>query len=349
MMSGKSRNKKHLLEIEAKYYSHCKQSGYSDSVAKEVWRQIESFAGYSFSKAHSASFAVESFQSLYLKTYYPIEFMTAVINNFGGFYTTRVYINEARNAGATIHLPCVNRSNYYTVLYGTDLFLGLIHIKDLESTVAQLIPQERVTNGNYTSLQDFVTRTHILLEQLIILIRIGAFRFTGENKKALLWEAHVLLNKSAKPEYPKLFTSPVKSFALPVFETDTLEDAYDEIELLGFPVTISMFDMLRTDYRGDITPNELINYVGKEIRMVGDFVTAKYVPTVRKETMAFGTFLNHEGKFFDTVHFPPSFRTYPFKGRGVYLIKGKVVEEFGFPSIEVDKMAKLPIKSDPRI
>ena len=85
MMSGKGRNKKHLLEIEEKYYSNCKQFGYPEAVAKEVWRQIESFAGYSFSKAHSASFAVESFQSLYLKTYFPIEFMTAVINNFTGY------------------------------------------------------------------------------------------------------------------------------------------------------------------------------------------------------------------------------------------------------------------------
>ena len=71
MMSGKSRNKKHLNEIADKYYAHCKHAGYSDTLAKEVWRQIESFAGYSFSKAHSASYAVESFQSLYLKTFFP--------------------------------------------------------------------------------------------------------------------------------------------------------------------------------------------------------------------------------------------------------------------------------------
>ena len=53
MMSGKSRNKKHLKEIEEKYFSHCKKMGYADALSKEVWRQIESFAGYSFSKANS--------------------------------------------------------------------------------------------------------------------------------------------------------------------------------------------------------------------------------------------------------------------------------------------------------
>src|SRR5690606_31705417 len=99
MMSGKHRSAKHLKEIEQKYYDNCKKAEYSEALAKEVWRQIESFAGYSFSKAHSASFAVESFQSLYLKTYYPREFYVAVINNFGGFYSTWVYVNEAQKHG----------------------------------------------------------------------------------------------------------------------------------------------------------------------------------------------------------------------------------------------------------
>jgi len=61
--------------------------------------------------------------------------------------------------------------------------------------------------------------------------------------------------------------------------------------------------------------------------------------------MHFASFLDHTGEFFDTTHFPQSLKHYPFKGYGVYLILGKVVEEFGFPSIEVEKMAKLPIKS----
>ena len=241
----------------------------------------------------------------------------------------------------------MNNSNHYTVLKGTDLYLGFIHIKDLESAIAQLIPQERAANGEYTGIENFVNRTHVSLEQLIILIRIGSLRFTGKSKKALLWEAHVLLNKNAKQDSPKLFVSPIKNFTLPVFEHHALEDGYDEIELLGFPVSISMFDFVRSDYKGESTSKNLINYLGKNIRMVGDFVTAKYVPTA-KGTMAFGSFIDSEGNFFDTTNFPQSFGQYQFKGTGVYLISGKVVEEFGFPSIEVDKMAKLPIKADPR-
>jgi DNA polymerase-3 subunit alpha len=64
--------------------------------------------------------------------------------------------------------------------------------------------------------------------------------------------------------------------------------------------------------------------------------------------MNFGSFIDAEGNFFDTTHFSMSLKTWPFKGSGTYLILGKVVEEFGFPSLEVEKMAKLPIRADPR-
>lgn len=82
--------------------------------------------------------------------------------------------------------------------------------------------------------------------------------------------------------------------------------------------------------------------------MVGVLVTIKYVRTIKNEIMYFGTFLDSQGEFFDTVHFPDIARAFPFRGRGVYLILGKVVEEFGFPSLETIKMAKLPLQSDPR-
>lgn len=63
--------------------------------------------------------------------------------------------------------------------------------------------------------------------------------------------------------------------------------------------------------------------------------------------MWFGTFLDADGEFFDTTHFPNNTPLYPFRGAGCYLIKGKVVEDFWFPSIEVVKFAKLEIQGDP--
>ncbi len=81
---------------------------------------------------------------------------------------------------------------------------------------------------------------------------------------------------------------------------------------------------------------------------MGVLITTKYVRTKRGEIMQFGTFLDAPGDFFDTVHFPPSLKAWPFKGFGMYLLYGKVVQEFGFPSMEVAKMAKLRFQKDPR-
>ena len=82
--------------------------------------------------------------------------------------------------------------------------------------------------------------------------------------------------------------------------------------------------------------------------MVGHLVNIKYIKTVKNEWMHFAAFIDSEGEFFDTVHFPQSLKQYSFRGSGSYLILGKVVEEFGFPSLEVEKMAKLPVVPDPR-
>jgi DNA polymerase-3 subunit alpha len=332
-----------------KFFLNCRQKGYPEAITNEVWRQIESFAGYSFSKAHSASYAVESYQSLYLKAYFPLEFMVAVINNFGGFYQSWVYFNEAKRCGASIELPCINRSNHLNIITGSTIFMGFVHISGIETGLVKRIIKERDINGYYTDIHDFIERIQTPMEQLVLLIRVGALRMTGLSKQQLLWEAHMLSGKqpSSSPD-AMLFKQPVKKFHLPVLVHDPLEDAYDESELLDFPLTMSYFDMLITSFRGEIQAGKLSERVGEIVKMTGLLVTVKYVRTIRGEIMHFGTFVDNKGEFFDTVHFPATSKAYPFRGRGVYLLLGKVVEEFGFPSLEISKMAKLPLKSDPR-
>ena len=373
-ISGKYQSKKELQRIIDKFFENCRDFGYPDEITKEVWRQIESFAGYSFSKAHSASYAVESYQSLYLKTHFPLEFMVGVINNFGGFYPSWVYFNEARNCGATLHLPCVNMGNFKTSISGKDIYIGLVHVANLEYQNSKLICEERKTNGEYNGLEDFIARTGTTLEQLIILIRIGAFRFTGKTKAQLLWEAHMLqgkqlavgsrqsavenqksriedpiVNRQSSIENPVLFYTSPKKFELPALEESVVADIYDEVELLGFPIKHTYFDLLESSFRGEVFARNMTDHVGKKVRMLGQLVTIKYVRTVKKEWMHFGTFTDIHGHFFDTVHFPKAVNEYPFRGDGIYLVLGKIIEEFGFPSLEVEKMAKMVLKKDPRM
>jgi len=348
-MSGKYRSRKELDRIVDRFFRNCREKGYPEEITREVWRQIESFAGYSFSKAHSASYAVESFQSLYLKAYFPLEFMVAVINNFGGFYHRWVYFNEARRCGANIMLPCVNHSNYLTCIRGKDIYTGFVHIDSLEQRVGHAIVAERETNGDFAGLEDFLSRVDAGLEQMILLIRIGAFRFTGQSKAALLWQVHQLLRRTKpNPHHQALFPAPVRNFRLPQLVHTGVEDAYDEMELLGWPVSMTMFDLLQDGFRGEIMARDMVNNIGRRVTMAGNLVTIKYVRTVKGEIMHFAAWLDTEGEFFDTVHFPPTLRASPFRGYGVYQVTGKIVEEFGFPSMEVESMVKLPLAPDPR-
>ncbi len=348
-MSGKYRSKAEFQKIVERFHGNCERRGYPRELTQEVWRQIESFAGYSFSKAHSASYAVESYQSLYLKARYPLEFMVAVMNNFGGFYQTWVYVNEARRCGALIGLPCINHSEMVNTIEGKTIYLGFVLISGLEEKSGRLIVGERRRHGEFRSLEDFVSRVPLQKEQITLLIRIGALRFTGKSKAKLLWEVHMLLTRNSRPKVQhQLFMHPGKTFTLPNFEENRLEAVYDELELLGFPVTMSFFEMLQTCWSGPVLTNKLAEREGETIKLLGLLVTYKYVRTSRGEVMYFGCFLDRYGEFFDTVHFPDSLQKYPLKGRGVYLLLGKVAVEFGHPSVEVEKMAKMPLQGDPR-
>ena len=366
MMNHKSRRKDEMVELTKKFFNNCKSRGYSDKVTNEVWRQIESFAGYSFSKAHSASYAVESFQSLFLKAYFPLEFQVAVINNFGGFYPTWVYFNELRRQGGIIHLPCVNMSEYLTTLHGKVAYIGFVHLQGLEAEFAQDIVNERLTNGKYRGLIDFMERLHPKIEQMTILIRSGAFAFTGQSKPTLLWEAHAYNGKmtSYRNKFHGMrglvqetqfrishnsFGLQNADYQLPTMQSRPLEDAYDEIELFGFPVTMTWFDMLRTRFRGEVFAKNMLQHVGSQHRMLGHLVSLKYVKTNKGELMHFANFLDANGDVFDATVFPNVLKMYPFQGNGTYLMLGKIVEEFGHPSIEVQKLAKMEIQEDPRV
>lgn len=352
MMSGKYRNKDHLKEIEEKYFSCCKSKGYPQEIANEVWRQMESFAGYSFNKAHSASFAVESYQSLYLKTYFPLEFMVSVLNNYGGFYSREVYINEVRRAGGIVELPCVNNSQFQTSLQENNrVYLGFDVLLNLEERWAKSFLEERYRNGEYVGLEDFLERTAVGLEQAVILIRCGAFRFLKKEKKNILWEVHLLWRKRQKSNISNttsLFAVKSTEFKLPHLRTDVLEDIYDEVELLGFPVSGTFFDLAKSNYRGNAEVSDLLELKGQQVRIVAYLVAYKTVKTKTGKYMKFGTFIDCKGRLFDTVHFPQSLQNYPLTSTGLFLIEGKVVVDYSSPSIEVQKCGRMPLKMDPR-
>ena len=144
-----------------------------------------------------------------------------------------------------------------------------------------------------------------------------------------------------------LLQEPIKKYELPILERSPFEDAFDEIELLSFPVSCTPFDLLQTKYRGDVMAKDLLKHHKKTVKMLAYLISRKHVPT-KMGTMYFGTWVDIEGEYFDTTHFTKSLEKFPFQGGGCYLLLGTVEVDYHFPTITISKMAKMPFIPDPR-
>ncbi len=347
-MSGKYRSRAEFQKVEQKYYQNCLKEGHDPAESQEIWNQIKSFAGYAFAKGHSASYAVESYQSLYLKRYFPLEYMTATLNNGGGFYRAELYVHEARMCGGVIEAPCINNSDIATVIDGVTIYLGYSYINELEKRTMTQIIESRWRDGLFESLDDFIARVPISIDQISLLIRINAFRFTNVDRYELLWQAHFKMSKSPKKALQKqLFVPKFRQAHIPKLSTTRQELAFEQIELLGFPLC-SHFDLLTATPSNKYTREDLKEHLNRNILIYGYVVNIKTTHTGKGKRMQFGTFLDREGHFFDTVMFPPVAARITYRGSGVYAVYGKVVEEFDFYSIEVQDMKKMDYIEDPR-
>ncbi|MEC7782737.1 MAG: DNA polymerase III subunit alpha, partial [Bacteroidota bacterium] len=301
-MSGKFRSRAEFQYVQDKFRSNCIANGEPEEVVNEIWRQIESFAGYAFAKGHSASYAVESYQSLYLKCYFPLEYMVATLNNGGGFYKAEFYVHEAKMHGATIESPCINKSQIETTIYDKTIYLGFQHLEGLEKKTMLNIINNRV-HAKYTSYDDFIQRVPVSLEQQELLIRIGALRSSGKDKRSLLWEAHYKENTISENELQQsFFKISLHDFTLPKFHISQYEDAFDYMELLGFSLFNPFFLMKESPHKY-ILARELPEYIDQQVKVAGYLVTCKNTKTAKGLRMNFGTFLDLEGSWLDTVLF----------------------------------------------
>ena len=177
----KGRSREEMAKIKAHFIERALARDVSFEVAQEVFRQLEGFAAYGFNKAHAACFAVVSYASAWLKTYYPAEFAAAIMNHEPmGFYSPRHVLNDARSHGIEILPPHVNHSQAtYTVERdGRAIRVGLRDTHEVTRRLLSAIPAERAVRP-FRDLGDFLRRTHAEAPGAESLIRIGALDGLG--------------------------------------------------------------------------------------------------------------------------------------------------------------------------
>ncbi len=336
-MSGKMRSREAMKTITDKFFGSCKEKGLNRYVAKELWRQIESFAGYSFCKAHSASFALLSFQVAFLKVHYPAEFMASVLSNGGGYYSSAVYIQECRRLGLEVNLPCVNRSGYEYIGRGGTIRIGLMAVRNLSHDSIDKIVEERSDHGPYVSLMDFIVRTGIGIQETTYLIKCGAMNCFGETRPTMLRLLDIYFRKRRilDESYSDLFTweaFDLENEIKTARDYSIEEKCRAEYESFDYMVTRHPLEFF-ADWTGSpsiIKAADIPKYHGRKVKMIGWYMASKRIRTRKGDIMKFLSLEDLTGTF-EAVIFPGVYMKVAQKtlSMGPYLLEGRVDAENG--------------------
>ncbi len=205
---SKHRSREKLHELREKFIEGAVGRGVEPQAAEDIWSQIESFAAYSYCKAHASTYGHISYQASYLKAHWPAEFLASVIANKAGFYDPRTYLEDARRFNVEILPPCVNRSDIECrpedgACPAGAIRPGLEFVRSLATTTIKQILQQHTVRP-FESLEDFCARVRLTRPELENLILCGAFDSFGLSRPTLMMKMERVLSR-AKPGLAPVF------------------------------------------------------------------------------------------------------------------------------------------------
>ncbi len=344
----------------------CVSRGIDEGVAKVIFDEMTDFAKYAFNKSHAAAYAVVSYQTAWLKTHYPVEFMAALLSSVMDSGTkVSEYIAALKQMNIKLLPPDINEGYWYFSVSGDAIRFSLAAVKNVGSAAIKGIVAQREEKGIFTSFSDFCQRmgdTGLNKRLLENLIKAGAFDRLGGNRKQYMQGYKLILDalahgrKSVIDGQLDLFSMDETHSSETVL-LDLLPEAeeFDKDQILAFEkevigiyvsghpleayeslwektVTHKSFDFLFDD-EGGISRHKL--YEGQQV-VIGGLIAAKTVKTVRNNKMM--AFINLEDLYgsVEIVIFPNLFETY----RDVLNTDEKIFVK-GRVSIQEDQDAKL--------
>jgi error-prone DNA polymerase len=337
---SKKHKEKKLEDFRQRFFAGGERQGVPGGTLREVWSQILSFAGYSFCKPHSASYALVSCKSAYLKANHPAEFMAAVISNQGGFYSALAYLSEARRLGLAVLPPDINASAWPYAGEGRTIRVGLMQVEGLARKAADALLREREKDGNFRSFEDFLRRTPVDPADARLLIKAGCFDALEEKERRprLQWELLRFHHRCERPAGGLLFAEAAAELpAPPPYDDRTV--LRQEVEVLGMLLSCHPLQLHRREIARlrPVPAARMGEWVGRYITMVGWWVTGKTVQDKNGRPMEFVSFEDTTA-LFDATFFPGAYERFCRKlsRSRPYLLKGKVEEEFGVATLNVE-------------
>ena len=176
----------------------CVRNGIDEVSANKIFDEMSEFAKYAFNKSHAACYAVVAYQTAYLKTYYPAEFMAAMLNSFlGNLDKIPMYVDECRKIGVEILKPDINKSFTKFTVEGNKIRFGLGSIKNVGIAAVDSITSERSKNGDFVDFGDFCERIYgesVNKKCIESLIKAGAFDIFGKTRSTLIASFETILD-----------------------------------------------------------------------------------------------------------------------------------------------------------
>ena len=343
----------------------CISNGIDEKTANKIYDDMIDFAKYAFNKSHAACYAVVAYQTAYLKTYYPVEFMaalmTSVVDN-----TDKVagYIYACRQMNIQMLPPDVNTSDMEFSVEDNAIRFGLSAVKSLGRPTIKAIIDER-NKSRFTSMQDFISRLYTDLNKRTLenLIKSGAFDTFGNNRRQMMSVYARMLDNEAKQGkdaisgqmslFDLVDESEKSQFEIkmPDVSEYTKEDILAfEKELLGVYVSGHPLDeyaamwkkhisAMSTDFEIDDETGEPKVKVDSKATIGGMIMAKSVKPTKTGQLMAYLTIEDLVGTV-EVIVFPRTFSTYRniIEGTDKLFITGRV-------NANADENAKLICES----
>jgi len=295
----------------------CIRNGIDEKSANRIFDEMAEFAKYAFNKSHAAAYAVVSYRTAFLKTYYPPEFMAATLNSFlGNLDKVSEYVYECKKLGIEILKPDINQSYTKFAVYGNSIRFGLGTIKNVGTNAIEIIVEERKKNGNYKDFADFCERIQgeaVNKKCIESLIKAGAFDSLGQNRATLLASFENIID-TINDENRKIMSGQITMFDFAGTDASleknkyhfTVLDEYNEKELLsmekemlGIYVTGHPLEKIKDDIEKiatintlkmtEITENGELSQDGQNVKYIGIITSVKKKFTKKNTIMSFLT------------------------------------------------------------
>jgi len=317
----KSRNQKDFLRLHDSFFRGALQNGLNQTQAEAIWSFLSHFVGYGFNKAHSATYGTIAYQTAFLKYYFPVEYMCAVLNNPGGFYSRMAYAEEARRMGIQLLPPDIYRSEKKFSCESGAIRTGLSAIYELSARAVQTILSERKL-GSFPDLFNFIQRTRIGEKETEHLIKAGALSEIHPSQPQLLLLNKLFFKNSKKSSIARFLS---KEIHLAPF--NRYQKIINEMEILDFAVTGHPLTLFEEQIRKlpIISSEELESHQNKTILFCGWLVTTRRVDTANNQFMKFLTLEDRRGMC-EAVLFPKAYKKYGhlIRSHGPFLLSGRI-------------------------